>query len=130
MTTTTARTGELPTLIRDFLDATERGDIEALVELVHPDVNVEWPQSGERFTGQDNALAAQLATPIKPEVAGEPVVIGGGDVWVIRMPLRYGPDTFHYAGIFEIEDGKIRRTTEYFAAPFPANEARARYADR
>lgn len=127
-TPTTAR--ELPELVARFLDATERGDISALADLIHPEISVNWPQSGERFSGRDNAIAAQLATPVKPEVAGEMSVIGGGDLWVIRMPLRYGDDIYHYAGIFEVEDGLVRRTTEYFAAPFPPNEARAAYSDR
>ena len=128
--TTTATSTQLPEVLRRLLEATARGDISALTELVHPDISVEWPQSGERFTGRENALGAQLATPVKPEMAGEPIVLGSGDVWIVRMPLRYGSETHYYAGIFEIEDGRLRRTTEYFAAPFPPNEARARFADR
>jgi hypothetical protein len=88
-----------------------------------------WPQSGELFRGQDNALGAVTATEVKPELAGEPTVVGNGDLWVVRMPLRYGDEIFHYAGIFELDGGLIRRTTEFFAAPFPASEARAPYAE-
>ena len=130
MSTTTATSRDLPELVQRFLDATERGDISALADLIHPEISVQWPQSGEGFTGRDNAIAAQLATPVKPEVAGEMIVVGHDDLWVIRMPLRYGDDIYHYAGIFELEGGLVRRTTEYFAAPFPPNEARAAYADR
>ena len=130
MSTTPATSRDLPELVERFLDATERGDISALTDLIHPEISVQWPQSGERFTGRDNAIGAQLATPVKPEVAGEMVVAGRDDLWVIRIPLRYGDDIYYYAGIFELEDGLVRRTTEYFAAPFPPNEARAAFADR
>ena len=123
-------TQQPPEVIARLLDATERGDIPALTDLIHPDIQVEWPQSGERFSGRENAIAAQLATPVKPEVAGEMRVTGYDDLWVLRMPLRYGDDTYHYVGIFELEAGRVRRTTEYFAAPFPPNDARAPYADR
>ena len=54
--TTTATSTQLPEVLRRLLEATARGDISALTELVHPDISVEWPQSGERFTGRENAL--------------------------------------------------------------------------
>jgi hypothetical protein len=46
------------------------------------------------------------------------------------LPLRYGSDPYHYVGIFELDDGRLRRVTEYFGAPFPAQAARAPFADR
>jgi ketosteroid isomerase-like protein len=116
-------------IMEAFVAAEESGDLEALKLLVHDDVVMEWPQSGERFTGRDNALAAITATEVKPELAGEPRIVGCGDVWILAMPLRYGADLYHYVGVFELADGRIRRSTEYFAAPFPAQEGRARYAD-
>jgi len=112
-----------------FFEAAERGDMEALASLVHDDVLMEWPQSGERFRGRENALGALSATEVKPEFAGEPRLVGEGDVWIAMMPLRYGDEVSHYVGVFEIEGGKIRRSTEYFSAPFPAQESRARYAE-
>jgi len=48
----------------------------------------------------------------------------------MMMPLRYGEDVYHYVGVFELEGDKIRRTTEYFGAPFPAQEGRAKFAER
>jgi len=117
-------------MIREFFAAAESGDLEQMARFVHDDVVMYWPQSGERFRGRENALGALSATEVKPEVAGEPSIIGGGDVWVLMMPLRYGDDVYHYVGVFELERDLIRRTTEYFGAPFPAQEGRARYVDR
>ncbi len=34
------------------------GNLEAAMALVHEDYVMEWPQSGERFRGRDNALGA------------------------------------------------------------------------
>jgi hypothetical protein len=113
-----------------FWQATEARDLETLFKLVHPDVHVHWPQSGERFSGRDNAMAALEAAAVKPEVAGEPRLLGCGDVWVASVPLRYGSEVNHYVGVFELEDGLIRRTTEYFGAPFAPNPARAGFANQ
>lgn len=112
-----------------FWEATETRDVAALTALAHPDIVMEWPQSGERFTGIDNALGALRAQEVTPEMAGEPSLEGCGDVWVARAPLRYGEDIYHYVGIFTVEDGKVRRTTEFFGAPFPPNPARAEFTD-
>jgi hypothetical protein len=125
---TTGRPASGREVLEQFLEATERRDYAAMASLAHPDIEMSWPQSGERFIGRDNALAAMLATDEKPEIAGEPRVVGDGSAWMLTMPLRYGADIYHYAGIFELEDGLIRRSTEFFAAPFPAQPARAAFA--
>ena len=117
-------------VIVKFLEAVEKGDLDSVTGLAHEDLVMEWPQSGERFRGRDNALAAMTAQTDKPEVAGEPRIVGSGDAWVLMMPLRYGDVVHHYVGVFELDGGKIRRATEYFGAPFPAQEFRAQYADR
>jgi hypothetical protein len=127
METTTGTAGR--DILERFLAAAERGDHATASACAHPDVVMEWPQSGERFTGRDNALAAMGATEEKPEFAGEPRIVGDGDAWVVMLPLRYGSETYHYVGVFELEAGLIRRSTEYFGAPFPPQEARARFAD-
>lgn len=116
--------------IEQFMAAMERGDSESAAAFVHDDVVMEWPQSGERFRGKRNALAGISATEVQPEVAGEPRLVGSGNVWVAMMPLRYGDEISHYVGVYELEDGKVRRTTEFWGAPFPASEARAAFADR
>lgn len=117
-------------ILEQIIEATERRDPEALRRLMHDEIVGEWPQSGERFTGPDNAIGAMTATAVKPEVAGEPRIVGSGDLWVMMLPLRYGSDPYHYVGVFELDGGRLRRVTEYFSAPFPAQESRARFADR
>jgi ketosteroid isomerase-like protein len=112
-----------------FWEAAESGDLDLLRSLAAPDIVMEWPQSGERFSGIANALGALQAQQEKPEPAGEPSIDGCGSLWVARAPLRYGDDIYHYVGIFTVEDGRIRRSTEYFGAPFPPNPARAEFSD-
>lgn len=115
-------------IMERFLEATERRDYATLIGLAHPEIEMSWPQSGERFVGRDNAVGALLATQEMPEFAGEPRLLGDGATWVLLVPLRYGADIYHYAGIFELDGAQIRRATEFFGAPFPAQPARAPFA--
>ena len=85
--------------IQRFFEAAERGDLESMAQYVHDDVEMRWPQSGERFRGKDNALRAMMATETRPEPVGEPRIVGSGDVWTMTMPLRYGDEIWHYVGI-------------------------------
>lgn len=116
-------------VLEDLFAAQEAGDLEAMRRSVHDDIVMEWPQSGERFRGVDNAVGALTATETKPEIAGEPRITGAGGTWVAMIPLRYESEIFHYVGVFEIDEGRIRHTTEYFGAPFPAQAGRARFAE-
>lgn len=125
----TATTIDGAAVIQRLFELTDAGDTAGLRELVHDDFEGFWPQSGERLIGPDNAIAAQLATEVKPEPAGDPRIVGQGDTWVMMLPLRYGEEVYHYVGVFELRDGRIYRTTEYFGAPFPPQASRAPYVN-
>jgi ketosteroid isomerase-like protein len=116
-------------LVERFFAASGRGDLGAVASMLHEDMVMEWPQSGERFTGRENALGAMRSQEAMPEIVGTPRIVGSGDTWVAMMPLRYGEDIYHYVAVIELQAGSIRRGTGYFAAPFPPQPARARYAD-
>jgi hypothetical protein len=117
-------------LVMRFMAGTAEGEWDAIAGLVHDDFVMEWPQSGERFSGRDNAFGAMQAQRDKPEVAGQPRLVGGGDTWVMMMPLRYADGVYHYTAVLELVDGRIKRATGTWAAPFPAQEYRAQFADR
>lgn len=117
-------------VIQQLFGALESGDMEAAKALVHEDFVMEWPQSGERFRGRDNALGALSVQADRPEAEGEPQIVGSGDVWVMQMRLRYASGLNHYVGVFELRDGKLARSTEYFGTPFPPQDARARFAEK
>jgi len=116
-------------LIEAFFAASERGDGAAAAALLHDDMVMSWPQSGESFTGRANVLGAMGAVAVKPRFAGEPRLVGSGAVWVLMAPLLYGEELLHYVAVLEIEDGRIRRGTGYWGAPFPAQAARAAFRD-
>ena len=117
-------------LIERFFAAQERGDRAALSDMMDDDMVMEWPQSGERFRGRENVLAAMAAVAVKPEFAGTPRLVGSGPVWVLMVPLRYGEEVLQYAAIVELEAGRVRRATGFWGAPFPAHAARAPFVDQ
>ena len=116
--------------VMQFLQATQSGDVDTMTRLAAEDFVMFWPQSGERFSGRDKAVGAMVAQRDRPEMAGEPRLTGSGDLWVNMVPLRYGDDIYHYVGVIELEDGLVKRGTGYFAAPFPAQDYRAEFADK
>jgi len=117
-------------LVMRFMAGTAEGDFSAIADLVHDDFVMEWPQSGERFSGRDNAFGAMQAQQDKPEMVGPPRLVGGGNTWVMMVPLRYADGLHHYTAVLELEDGRIKRATGTWAAPFPAQSYRAQFADR
>jgi ketosteroid isomerase-like protein len=116
-------------VVERFFAASERGDRGEMTALMADDMVMEWPQSGERFRGRDNVLAAMGAVEVKPEFAGTPRLVGSGPVWVLMVPLRYGEEVLQYAAVVELMDGRIQRATGFWGAPFPAQAARAPFVD-
>ncbi len=117
-------------LVMRFMAGTAEDDFDSIADLVHDDFVMEWPQSGERFSGRDNAFGAMKAQRDRPEPAGPPRLVGSGDTWVLMMPLRYSDGLYHYTAVLELVDGRIKRATGTWAAPFPAQAYRAEFADR
>ena len=117
-------------LVMRFMAGTAEGKFDEIADLVHDDFVMDWPQSGERFSGRDNAFAAMMAQQDQPEMVGVPRLVGGGDTWVMMVPLRYSDGLYHYTAVLELLDGRIKRATGTWAAPFPAQAYRAEFADR
>jgi ketosteroid isomerase-like protein len=106
-------------------------DWEAAKGLLHDDYVQEWPQSGERIVGRDNAIAINQHFP-----GGLPSMrfrrtLAGGDLAVLEVELTYG-DGSRYLGVsvIELRDGKVVRETDYFAQPFQAPQWRAQWVER
>jgi ketosteroid isomerase-like protein len=111
--------------------ALEARDWEAAKGLLHDDYVQEWPQSGERIVGRDNAIAINQQFP-----GGLPSMrfrrtLAGGDLAVLEVELTYG-DGSRYLGVsvIELRDGRVVRETDYFAQPFQAPQWRAQWVER
>jgi ketosteroid isomerase-like protein len=111
--------------------ALQAGDWDTAAGLLHEDFVQEWPQSGERIVGRDNAIAINQNFP-----GGLPTMrfrrtLAGGDLAVLELELTYA-DGSRYLGVsvIELRDGKVAKETDYFAQPFPAPQWRAQWVQR
>jgi ketosteroid isomerase-like protein len=111
--------------------ALQAGDWDAAGGYLHDDFVQEWPQSGERIVGRDNALAIERNFP-----GGLPAMrfrrtLAAGDLAVLEVELTYA-DGGRYLGVsvIELRDGKVVKETDYYAQPFPAPAWRAQWVER
>lgn len=106
-------------------------DWQAARDLVHDDFVQEWPQSGERIEGPDDAFAIDRNFP-----GGLPQMrlrrtSGAGDLGVLELELTYSDGSvYDCVAIVEVREGKVVRETDYFAAPFDAPQWRASWVRR
>ncbi len=98
-------------------------------ELYHDDAVLEFPQSGERFSGKANIQGWRERYPAQLDF--EPWELrGGGDLWVAEAGLRYdGGEPVSVVKIMQFRGDKIERETLYFADPFPAPDWRRPWAE-
>ena len=119
-----------------------------MAEIGDENIVVEYPQSGERIKGRENNLAVLVNYPSPPQAMIK-AIRGSEDRWVLTpswTPLRITGTGDHYVveseitypngevwssvDMFELKNGKVVKVTEYFAAPFPPAEWRAKWVER
>jgi predicted SnoaL-like aldol condensation-catalyzing enzyme len=111
--------------------ALQAGDWDTAGSYLHDEFVQEWPQSGERIIGRDNAIAIEQSFP-----GGLPTMrfrrtLADGDLAVLEVELTYA-DGSRYLGasILERRGGKVVRETDYYAQPFQPPEWRAQWVER
>lgn len=127
-------------------------DLATMAELVHDDIIVVYPQSGEMIRGKTKYLDMLANYPegipvlevedrhspqrqdvlVKTSPFGMPVITvsGEGNLFFTEGLATYADGSvFNVAGILEIHDGKVTRETMYFAAPFAPPSWRERYVE-
>jgi ketosteroid isomerase-like protein len=107
----------------------ERQNIDAIDDLMHDDYVEEYPQSGERIRGKDNARRVYENYPGIPNLIDYSYLLDG-DLAVVEMILDYDGKRMNVCEIVEFEDGKIKSDRGYFAEPFEAPEWRAQWVER
>lgn len=117
----------------------ESGDIQKFAqaqdEMSADDIVQEWPQSGERIRGRKNIAAVNSNYPAMTGTAPSMKmrrILKPGEAWVVEGTIDYG-DGIPVSSISIIEtgaDGKVIRTTDYFANPFEAPAWRSKWVER
>jgi ketosteroid isomerase-like protein len=122
---------DVRTVTEAFWAAVTAGDWDTAAGHLHPDFVQEWPQSGERIVGADNALAIDRNFPGGMPSTNIRRVRTAGDLSVVEVELTYA-DGSTYVGVslLEFRDGRIVKETDYFAEPFQAPQWRAQWVER
>ena len=135
-------------VLRGLGDVISRHDWDRLSGFVHEDAVFEYPQSGERFRGLAN-IRAQFenypdsgpGTSHLAEIIGDDAyaltpsytvirVEGSGTKGTAVIRVRYPDGSDWWAvNLFEVRDGRIRRSRTYFAPDFDAPDWRAPYRE-
>lgn len=123
--------GEAGRIAEAFWDALARSDWDAAAGMLHDDYVEEWPQSGERIVGRDDALAVNRNFPGGLPSMWVRRVVSDGDLAVLEVTLTYADGSvWQGVSIMEIRDGAIAKQTDYFAQPFEAPQWRAQWVTR
>jgi SnoaL-like domain len=112
-----------------YIEAIGRQDPDVMAELVHEDYVEEYPQSGERIRGKQNALSILENYPSLPSVIEHSYVLSG-DLGVAKLTLDYDGQRIYACQVIDFDDGKAKRSRAYFAEPFEAPEWRAQWVER
>lgn len=138
-------------LIERLVASLNRRDSEHLDELFTEDVVIEYPQSGEVIRGRHNLRALIEHNPAGSPRADPPTahalgadelrivapmftvvrVQGGGPTGSSVVRVRY-PDgsTWWMLHLYELRDGRIARSMDFFAQEFDAPDWRGSWVER
>ncbi len=101
-------------VVQRFWAAIAARDWASMADLLHPDVVVEWPASGERIVGRDNVVAVNREYP-EGWAIDVLRVIGDDDVVVSEVEVPHqGLGVFRAASFWTVRDGLIVSGREYW----------------
>jgi hypothetical protein len=131
-------------LVRRYFEAVAHNDFETMERLRDPDWHEDWPQSGERVPSHEayrrihehfpagmpqidvqRLAGAEDRWVMTPSMTIQRIA-GGGDVWLVEGVNTYaGGEVYHIVQHVLLRDGRVWRSTTYFAPPFEAPAWRA-----
>ncbi|HEX4009515.1 MAG TPA: nuclear transport factor 2 family protein [Solirubrobacteraceae bacterium] len=127
-TTQTSNDANIRARIQEHWEASERGDIELEHAIYAADAILDYPQSGERFSGRSRIQAQRGGHPAERHFTIRRIQ-GAGDLWVSECVITYDGAPTYSVSLMEIADGFVMHETQYFADPFPAAPGRAALAE-
>jgi hypothetical protein len=116
--------GEIRVLLeRHWADIEDQAVVH---EIYHEDVELDFPQSGERIVGVANLRAMREAYPGRLTFSIQRMR-GRGDLWVTEGIITYDGRPMRTVTIMEFREGKVGRETIYFGEPWEPPAWRAQW---
>ncbi len=109
--------------------ASDANDFDTEHEIYRTDAVLEYPQSGERIRGRSNIQASRKAQPNAKRFTVRRI-LGGGDLWISELVLKYDEQPYYVVSIMEFEDESVVHETQYFGDPFAPGPSRAQWVER
>jgi hypothetical protein len=128
MTNTGDPDTEIRARLQEHWEASERGDVDAEHAIYAADAILDYPQSGERFSGRSRIQAQRGGHPAERHFTIRRIQ-GSGDLWVSECVITYDGVPTYSVSVMEITDGLVTHETQYFADPFDAAPGRAALAE-
>lgn len=100
-------------IVRQLWERIESRDWPGMVELLHEDVVIDWPHSGESIRGRENFIAMQRDYPGNWHLTILSVSAGPEKV-AAEVRVDHENEVCFGSGFYEIRDGRIVRGTEYW----------------
>jgi hypothetical protein len=122
------RDADIRARLQEHWEASERGDIDAEHAIYAEHAILDYPQSGERFSGRSSIQAQRGQHPAERHFSIRRI-LGGGGLWVSECVITYDGMPTHSLSVMEITEGLVTHETQYFADPFPAPSNRAGLAE-
>jgi SnoaL-like domain len=114
--------------LRQHWEASESGDLDAEHAIYAEDAILDYPQSGERFSGRSKIQAQRGGHPAERHFTIRRI-LGGGELWVSECVITYDGVPTYSVSVMQVADGLVAHETQYFADPFPASPGRAALAE-
>jgi hypothetical protein len=118
-------------LIENFWATMASNDFYAVAELLHDELILEWPQSGERIRGRDNFAAINTYYPTEGKWTFQiNHLIAEGSIIFSDVSVSDGKRNDRCLTVSTIKDGKIWKQVEFWPEPFNAPSWRAKWVER
>ena len=95
------RDADIRARLQQHWEASERGDVEAEHAIYAADAILDYPQSGERFSGRSRIQAQRGGHPAERHFAVRRI-LGGGDLWVSECVITYDGVPTYSISVMEI----------------------------
>ena len=108
---------EIRAALERHWEATVALDLDRAHDIYHDDLIVEFPQSGERISGERNLyeLRAHYSTKVTFKILR---TRGEGSLWITEYVITYNGRPVNVVCIMEFKDNKVAHETLYFGDPF------------
>ena len=102
-------------VVRKFWQMFDEARFDDVAELLHPDCNIYWPNTRERFRGRQKLIDMNKRYPGRWYIDVSDVIVRDDlVVSVVRVYSKEDKQSFYATSFFKLKNGLIKEITEYW----------------